>query len=142
MTNLNVNNKNGCCRSRSPNSVVTERQQEAPKAAPAKFWLEKAMYNAVETMIVEKVYAGKIIQSNEETFCVQESENQLIVPRYISSMQSYTECDCRLLFRNIAENVRILHDQDVVHRRLNLDNLQIDQSVRQKEIRINIRLHF
>jgi serine/threonine protein kinase len=137
MTSLNVCKENGCYRSRSPNSVVIERKK-ALKTAPAKFWLEEALHGAVETMIVEKVYAGKIMQHNKEIFCVQENDNQLIVPRYISSMKSYTECDCRLLFRNIAENVRVLHNQDVVHRRLNVDNLHVDQSVR-KIFQINIK---
>jgi serine/threonine protein kinase len=53
----------------------------------------------------------------------------VILPYYIASRQSYTECDGRIVCKKIAEAIRALHDAGVAHRNIHLGNFIVEEGV-------------
>jgi hypothetical protein len=55
--------------------------------------------------------------------------NLMPLPVYISRLQFYTECECRQIFRQFVEFIRISHENCMAHRNLQMNNYFVDHMV-------------
>jgi serine/threonine protein kinase len=66
--------------------------------------------------------------------CIEEIDSPIVcnVASYAVRSRSYTELDCRRIFRNIVTCVQKLHIAGIAHRNLNLNNFVLDPFVRSR----------
>jgi serine/threonine protein kinase len=108
----------------SPTSVVSRKINQN------KFWLEASALEGICALISRNGFQGKISNKGGDSFLVKEcvsEDSSSHLPNYIARLESYTELECRELIRQMAENIRALHEQRVVHRNLNIDNVLVVQ---------------
>ena len=88
--------------------------------------------------MAEKKYCGRLIPPNHNTeqnyeglVCVEEINppNTFILPHYIAKLKTYSEKDCRRICRQIAEIIKISHDNGMAHRNIHMNNWLLDRTV-------------
>lgn len=70
-------------------------------------------------------------QNNEGLVCVEELSppNVRVLPNYIARLRHYTEKDCRRICRQMAEIIKISHDNGMAHRNIHMNNWVLDKNV-------------
>lgn len=87
------------------------------------------------TLVKERKYIGHILvvpdEVNEGLVCIEEilPPKIVLLPMYIARLESYTEKECRRIFREIALIVKLSHDNGMAHRNLLLTNLLVNKEV-------------
>jgi len=123
---------------------VPNLQSHAPTAPASlddgtRFWLDGHVEIALNVLIVERKYSGRLLpdsgsteQNNEGDICVEEMTpaNLKVLPHYIASLPSYTEKQCRKLCRQMAEIIKLSHDNGMAHRNIHMNNWLVDKRVR------------
>jgi serine/threonine protein kinase len=94
---------------------------------------------ALATLNSLEIYSGFIVDEKPSTvpgepglICVEEPVSPVIrvVPDYISTLERYTERECRDICRQLTNCIRILHESGVAHRNLHVENVLVDPFVR------------
>lgn len=71
-----------------------------------------------------KSYSGRLLRLTNSKLYVEESIGcNRVLPLHIATALTYTEEDCRVLFRKICKVVRMLHSNQTAHRLLHLNNI-------------------
>jgi serine/threonine protein kinase len=98
--------------------------------------LDAAVENAIWSLLQEGRYIGKVVVdtdsgNNEGLICVDETLPPTAqgLPSYIVELPSYTEKDCRIIFREIVSIIKLCHDNGMAHRNLLLTSLLVDRKV-------------
>jgi serine/threonine protein kinase len=71
------------------------------------------------------------VNGSSGLICIEEIDSPIVcnVASYAVRSLSYTELDCRKIFRNIVVCVQKLHNAGIAHRNLNLNNFVLDPFV-------------
>jgi serine/threonine protein kinase len=94
---------------------------------------------ALTTIVSSGIYNCRVIdntaslrQPKQELILVNELQSSSNVPvaMYISQYKSYSENDCRAIYRKIVNCIKIMHDAGLAHRNLHLGNVLTDIDVR------------
>ena len=94
---------------------------------------------ALNVLMVERKYSGKILQDTASTdenseglVCVEEimPPKTMVLPNYIARLQAYTEKECRRICRQMAEIIKISHENGLAHRNIHMNNWLLDRHVR------------
>jgi serine/threonine protein kinase len=115
--------------------------REAAEKDGNKFWLDASVEKAVRLLLSQGKYLGKIIperngEDNEGLICIEETPATTgdVLPRYITKLDVYTEKDCRRFVREIADIIKLIHDNGMAHRNLLLTNLYVDKKVSSRPV--------
>ena len=101
-----------------------------------KFDLDVGVERAISKLQREGKYIGKIVTKStgdiEGLITVEEIRPDTVfeIPKYIVKLPSYTEKECRTIFREIVSIIKLCHDYGMAHRNLLLTSLLIDVKVR------------
>lgn len=94
---------------------------------------------ALATIMSYDIYSGEVVERTRNVenattvlMCVRETKHPdcIAVPDFITTLQCYTEKDCRAICLELTKCIEILHNAGIAHRNLHLDNVQIDLLVR------------
>jgi serine/threonine protein kinase len=83
-----------------------------------------------------EIYHGIVVDAKGEgpdgIMCVEENipPDLFPLPEYIGRRGSYTEMDCRFLFKQVAVAIQCMHREGMAHRNLNMENVLSDIFVR------------
>lgn len=90
-----------------------------------RFWLDSNVFKGVLLLLARETYCGRILYETPSNFCVQEDScsQAILLPYHIASLYSYTERECRGLFKEVLEAVNVLHNVNVAHRHLNMNHI-------------------
>jgi serine/threonine protein kinase len=74
---------------------------------------------------------GKNINNVDGLICVEEiaPKGPIGLPKYIVNLPSYTEKDCRVIFRQIVSIIKLCHDNGLAHRNILFTSLLVDSRV-------------
>jgi serine/threonine protein kinase len=70
-------------------------------------------------------------QNYEGLVCVEEitPPKSFVLPDYITTLRKYTEKECRKICRQMAEIIKIAHDNGMAHRNIHMNNWLLDRNV-------------
>jgi serine/threonine protein kinase len=81
-------------------------------------------YRGDSLCLLEELTSRTVIHSNETHDADDDTSYHMhSLPEYVSSIDQYTEDDCRNLFQQIVQAVHAHHENGIVHRNLNVDNI-------------------
>lgn len=73
-------------------------------------------------------FSGRIVsRRGEESVMIAEyeSDENLKLPEFIASLETYTERECRCIFRRVLQCILTLHQQRVAHRTLTILSIRV-----------------
>lgn len=90
----------------------------------------------MNVLIAYGKYEGRIISDTTDStqdgqLCVEEVKPSFtrLLPHFIASLPKYTEKDCRRMCRQMAEIIKLAHDNGLAHRSIHMHNWLLDESV-------------
>jgi serine/threonine protein kinase len=111
-------------------------EEPLPKKKGKSFFLDAALEGAVNRLIQEGKYIGKILPRSSSgnydgLIFVEESvtTKMIGIQEYISELPTYTEKHCRIIFRQIVSIIKLCHSNGLAHRNLKLTSILVDKGV-------------
>ena len=109
--------------------AIAESHAPQLRGSSNRFWLDVAVEPAINVLMVNELYTGRFMESSnpEEDsglLGLQEYTPQgaRLLPRYVSRLPGYTEKECRNIFRQIVDIVKISHTNGMAHRNIHINN--------------------
>lgn len=129
-------------------SVAVINPEGASQAAHSrdspKFWVEDDVVDAIQTFIPLGAFRGAIIDNPTDQgglYLVEEllPENSKKLPFFIMDSQVYTERECRNVCRAIAERIQLFHNENIVHRKLHMENVVVEGRPGSADFNVSLR---
>jgi serine/threonine protein kinase len=97
----------------------------------SRFWVDDLVQEALQLFIPSGAFRGRIVSSERGHACVEEilPLEAKLLPYYIIDVENYTERECRNVCREIARRIRLFHNNQVVHRKLHMENVVVEGQV-------------